>query len=180
LPRSAGARYLGGNESRAERVRVSLVGVVEPFATDVPNVWDTVHDVRDALTERLGSLQQNLRDAIVIAAAELAENILKYSARGGKPPLLAVEVEDDRVVVRSENDVAHAEIADEVLAIVRKIQEHADPVGLYAEAIDARLAKGPQGATQQGFYRIAAVAEFELEARREGLRLFIKAERAIR
>lgn len=160
-------------------MRVTLGGVVAPFTTEVPNVWDTVRNVRDALTQRLDGVPAVIRDGVVIAAAELAENILKYSAEGGTPPLLSVEIASDRAVVRSENDVRDAQIADDVLAIIGQIRGHADPIRLYAEAIEARLAKSGHGPTQQGFYRIAAVAEFALDARREGLRLFITAERRI-
>jgi hypothetical protein len=161
-------------------MRVSLGGSLVPFETEVPSVWETVRKIRETISQRLEAVPPALRDAIVIVASELSENVLKYSSEGGRPPVLSVELSNDRVVVRTENDVRDVTIADRVLTIVERIGAHADPVRLYAEAIEARLASGALGATQQGFYRIAAVGEFRLEARREGNRLFIFAERMIR
>jgi hypothetical protein len=161
-------------------MRLTLQGSLEPLETDVPNVWDIVRTIRDTVAERLSSSPPALRDAVIIAAAELAENVLKYSAEDGVPPMLSVEMQHDRALVKSENDVGDAAKIDAVLALVERIRDHADPVRLYAESIEARLSGDPSDATQQGLYRIAAVAEFSIDARREGRRLFISAQRRIR
>jgi hypothetical protein len=161
-------------------MKVRMSSTAASFETDFPSVWHILQDIRAVVRERLADAAPEVRDATILVASELAENLLKYAAEGEVEPLLAVDVSLDFVVVRTENDVEAVEHADEVLAIVERIEAHADPFHLYAEAIDARLGGGAKGGTQQGFYRIAAVGEFRIAARKEGLRLFITAERATR
>ena len=160
-------------------MKVTVGGNVPSFEARVPSVWDTLRDVRRMVAGALGDASPEVRDAAVMAASELAENVLKYGAEAEESPVLSVEMRDGRLVVRTENDVASAERIDDVLAIVERIGAHADPVALYAEAIDARLSLHPSGATRQGFIRIAAIGEFRITARGQGSRLFITAEREI-
>jgi hypothetical protein len=160
-------------------MKLRLGGEITPFETVVPAVWETVRDIRAMVEERLHGATPAVRDAAVMVASELAENVLKYSADSGGASTLSVDVRADKIAIHTANDVASTQSADEVLAMIERIRNSDDATELYAAAIDAKLEQGLNGTTRQGFYRIAAVGEFQLRAWRERRRLFIWAERKL-
>lgn len=144
----------------------------------VPCLWEVVREVRGQVHERLSAFSTDVRDSAALVAGELAENIVKYSVEAnGAPASLKLTISEEAIEVCSSNGVVASQ-AEGVLDVLKVISSHEDPVELYAEMIEASLNE-PTAATQQGFYRIAAVANFSLQAACKENVLTITARREI-
>jgi hypothetical protein len=161
-------------------VRITIDGGAVPFAANVPMLWQIAREVRRAVLESLASHDEDLRQATAMVACELAENVVKYGlGTEGEEPYVRVEVLPDRIRVQTCNATSEA-AARLVTEIIASIVQHQDPMELYAKVIDESLLRENNGVSQQGLYRIVAVAGFTLSAGiREDGRLEIVAERRI-
>lgn len=161
-------------------MRITIDGGVTPFAASVPMLWQIAHDVRLAVLESLARYDQDLRQATAMVASELVENVVKYGlGADADEPYVRVEVLADRIRVQTRN-TASAAAASLVTDTIARIEQHPDPIELYAKVIDDSLQRARSGVSQQGLYRIAAVAGFKLSAGvRDDGRLEIVAERRL-
>jgi hypothetical protein len=141
--------------------------------------WDAIRALRQLVSSELAQLDAPLREATALAAAELAENAIKYGLDGAPSPSIEVELRDGLVEVVAENTPASAADAETVRRILAKIARQADPEKLYVDAMARSAARSRPDSTRQGFQRIVAVAGFRLEAEEREQRLVIRARRAI-
>lgn len=145
----------------------------------VPTLWEIVRDLRKRVTANLTSLPEEVRDGAVLTATELAENLVKYAVQDPlDPPTLSVNLEENVLAIRSENIIPTEIHGANVIKVVKTIADHPDPMELYAEAIAETLDRRVSG-SQQGFFRIAAIAEFQIDASIVGNKLVIVATRNV-
>jgi hypothetical protein len=157
------------------RVHFNIVG--EHY--EVPSLWEIVRDLRKRVANKLSSLPDDVRDGAVLTVSELAENLVKYSMHDPEvPPELSVFLTEESITVRSRNRVASEKDVENVLASIGAIAAHQNVIDLYSEAISTSLDSDSPD-SQQGFYRIAAIGGFELEAHTEGTMLTIIAKRSL-
>ena len=143
----------------------------------LPTLWQIVRGLRATIGERFAHLEPHLVDAIKLTVSELAENIVKFAATDGdQTPIIELQASASRIRIRSENTVRSQEDAQTVLRTLERIRAHANPTALFAQAIEESLEQA-SGASRQGFYQIAAVGGFQLEAVVTGDRLVVVAER---
>jgi hypothetical protein len=161
-------------------MRITIDGGAAPFAASVPMLWQIAREVRVAVLDSLAGHHQDLRQATAMVASELAENVVKYGLGAeGEEPYVRVEVLSDRIRVQTCNAASEAAVRL-VTDTIAKIEQHEDPMELYAKVIDESLQRTISGVSQQGLYRIVAVAGFTLSAGiRDDGRLEIVAERRI-
>jgi hypothetical protein len=144
-----------------------------------PTLWQIVRDIRASLGVRFAHLDSHLVDAITLTVSELAENIVKFAAADAdRLPSIELETTPVRIRVRSENTVRSKEDAQVVLATLERIRSHENPTALFAQSIEESMSRRLSG-SRQGFYQIAAVGGFGLEAQLVGDRLIIVAERQL-
>lgn len=144
----------------------------------VPCLWEIVSEVRCQVSKRLSAFSTDMRDSAGLVAGELVENMVKYSADAdGIPSNLKLNITDKMVEVCSSNGVDPSQ-ARSVIEVLDSIAAHLDPVQLYAAVIEASLGENTES-TRQGFYRIAAVTGFSLNAVCQGNVLTITARREI-
>jgi hypothetical protein len=116
----------------------------------------------------------------MLAASELAENVVKYAEESGAPDSgIELELSSDRLLVRSVNRVARADRAAEVVSIVHDIESAPDPVELYVEQMKETLKYPERQSTRLGFYRLAAEGGLRLSQSYVDGRLTITAERVL-
>jgi hypothetical protein len=143
-------------------------------------LWEVVRDCRGRVAKSFGYLEREVEEALTVAVAELAENVIKYAAlEATEQPYVMVRVTPDSILVRSENAVRSDYDARLACRIVAKVAEETrgrDATLVYADAIERTLSSS-RSHSRQGFYRIVAVAGFQLRAERDGKRLTIIGER---
>jgi hypothetical protein len=147
---------------------------------DLSALWEVVRDCRRRVAKSFGYLECEVEEALTIAVAELAENVIKYGVLEGKEPAyVMIRVTPNGIQVRSENAVRSdydARLACRLVAKVTAETQGRDATLVYADAI-ARTLSGSRSHSRQGFYRMAAVGGFQLRAERDGKRLTIIGER---
>jgi hypothetical protein len=143
-------------------------------------VWDWVESVRRRVEAGLANRPEELRSIAVIAAAELAENVVKYgNASGTVNAGIELEVDDEVLRLRSVNFVAKPEDAQQVMAIVDRIARASDPTELYHRRMQEMLDNADCSGSRLGFYRIAAECGLRLSHRYADGCLTITAERVL-
>lgn len=143
----------------------------------VPTLWEIVRDLRKRVSEKLKHLPTEVRDGAVLTVTELAENLVKYAVQDpNDPPTLSLTIDDGIITIVSRNIVDSEVHAQNVLKVIDELSTHEDPMVLYANAIAETLDRRTAG-TQQGFYRIAAIAQFSLKSEHHESRLMIEATR---
>ena len=135
--------------------------------------------VRQRVETGLSDQDEFLRYAALLAASELAENIVKY----GEPCTSAcagieVDVDEEMLRVRSVNCVGDPAHAHAVIAIVEDIAAAADPEELYMRQMEEVMREERPG-SRLGFYRMAAECGLRLSHQYVDGCLTITAERAI-
>jgi hypothetical protein len=145
-----------------------------------PLVWDWVDSVRRRVEAGLANRSEELRTIAVLAASELAENVVKYGDPGGSASAgIELEIDDDVLRLRSMNAVARPEDAAEVMAIVDGIACASDPIELYHRRMREILEHEEDPGSRLGFYRIAAECGLTLSHRYVDGCLTITAERVL-
>ena len=124
--------------------------------TPVPAPWEWVETVRLCVEEGLAELDDELRYAAILAASELAENVVKYGDGGAIPAGIDLELDGQRLRIRSVNRVSNRASAEEVMTIVDGIAATSDPATLYLQQMEAALRDPGASGSRLGFYRIAA------------------------
>jgi hypothetical protein len=145
-----------------------------------PVSWGRLAEVRAAAEQLLQAHSSDARDAVVMAALELAENVIKYGEPLENDSVGSVRVimQDGQVTVVSTSGVSCAERGAAVVAHVERIAG-GDPMSIYVERLQF-LAENPhESATQLGLCRVAFEGEFALSASYEHPRLVIEAQRSV-
>lgn len=145
----------------------------------LPTRWEWVDTVRQRVESGLSDQDEELRCVALLAASELAENIVKY----GEPctaECAGIEVDlDARMLrIRSVNCVGNPADARAVIAIVDGIAAAPDPEELYLQQIEEAM-RDQRSGSRLGFYRLAAEGRLRLSHQYEGECLTIIAERTI-
>jgi hypothetical protein len=136
--------------------------------------------VRKQVSEGLAAADEEIQYVAMLAASELAENVVKYGEESSAPDSgIELELSSDRLRVRSTNRVARAERAAEVFSIVHDIETAPDPVELYVEQMKATLQHPERPSTRLGFYRMAAEGQLRLSQTYVDGCLTITAERIL-
>jgi hypothetical protein len=119
------------------------------------------------------------REAAAMVAAELAENIIKYGAKGSDPfaGSLTIARARDRLRIRATNEVSSLEAAQAVLASVRAIAQSDDVRALYRSRLATLFTSPGLTRAQLGLLRVAFEGGFKLEASCTGMSIVIVAER---
>src|SRR5262245_9808362 len=144
-----------------------------------PARWEWVDTVRQSVETGLSDQDEVLRYAALLAASELAENIVKY----GEPCTSAcagieVDVGEELLRVRSVNCVGDEADARAVIAIVEDIAAAADPEERYMQQMEDVMREDRPG-SRLGFYRMAAECGLRLSHQFVDGCLTITAERTI-
>ena len=144
-----------------------------------PAPWEWVETVRQCVETGLSDQDEVLRYAALLAASELAENIVKYgepcsSACAG----IAVDVDEEMLRVRSVNCVGDPADAHAVIAIVEDIARAPNPEELYMLQMEEVMREERPG-SRLGFYRMAAECGLRLSHHYADGCLTITAEREV-
>lgn len=147
--------------------------------TPVPARWEWVDTVRLRVEEGLAELDDELRYVAVLAASELAENVVKYSDGDAVPAGIDLDLDGRRLRIRSVNCVSNRASAEEVMTIVDGIAAASDPAALYLQQMEAALRDPGASGSRLGFYRIAAEGGLRLSHMYVEGCLIITAEREL-
>jgi hypothetical protein len=123
------------------------------------------------------------REAIVLAASELAENVVKYGVQDQDPRAgaISVSVHVNIVRIRATNAVASADDARSVIDIVaRMAAASSDGTELYRARLQELFANPAAQRAQLGLLRLAFEGGFRLSASFDPPLLEIVAERLCR
>jgi hypothetical protein len=125
--------------------------------------WSQLADLRARIEAELAGEREDLRDAILMTLAELAENALKYGARDAEAPPVVVEVELDarRARVAVTGGAGDRASVAELARHVERLRASCDPGALYRQRMLALLGR-PGGPSRLGIYRIGHEGRFGL------------------
>lgn len=147
----------------------------------LPLSWGFIDRVRAAVREALLSHTEELCDAAVMVASELAENVIKYGepVTGEDCGFVTISVEQDRVVICTKNGVVSSERGGDVVHQVERIAAAEDVETLYAARMQEMLDNPADLGSCLGLLRIAYEGNFTLTAVYEAPRLTICATRIL-
>ncbi len=156
---------------------------VTPLEITIPTVWEELRSVRAQVAEHLKTADDDLRDAAVMAASELAENALKYGhpVPGAEESRLRLELRGDALTVTCSSGVSDPSVAHSTLERIAVIRASPDKYGLYVARMREMLGQvRPSGtSTQLGLYRICGEGDFELHGELDGNVFRISATRPL-
>jgi hypothetical protein len=152
------------------------------FSCDIalPMSWSRIESARRTVAAGLAGIDEGLRDAAVMVASELAENVVKYGEPMANDESGHVELVIDKssIVIRSKNGVS-PERAALVCALIDKISAAQEPSTLYVTRMRAILTSPQYEGSQLGLYRIVCEGQFRLSHAYAGGLLTITAERSL-
>lgn len=156
---------------------------VMPLDLRIPGRWEGLRELRAQVGVHLADADDDLRDATVMAASELAENALKYGhpVPGAEASRLRIELRGDLLVLTCTSGVLDPSVAHSTLDRIAVIQASPDKYGLYVARMREMLSQErPAGAsTQLGLYRICGEGDFELHGELDGNVFHIHATRSL-
>jgi hypothetical protein len=143
--------------------------------------WSRIESARRTVAAGLLEMDNDVRDAAVMVASELAENVIKYGEpttddESGHVELL---VDGNSIVIRSKNGVSR-ERASAVCALIDRISAAEDVSSLYVSRLGEMLNDPQAEGSQLGLHRIVCEGEFRLSHRYEADILTITAERKLK
>jgi hypothetical protein len=152
----------------------SFVRTLKFVPTD-HGVEDVVRFAELAVT----TCSRTCRDAVTLAACELAENAAKYGVASPDPRAGTLSVDSQRNVIRVSvtNAVASREDALRVTALVTRIAASPSVADLYRERLQQLFADSSAPRTQLGLLRLAFEGGFRLSASFQAPLLQVVAER---
>jgi hypothetical protein len=135
-----------------------------------------------SVRQLLSAICQELLDpdetqSIAMAAHELVENIVKYSAEGMTSFEVELSIRGDQawVRLRTHNNAAPDHL-DDLQRIVDQVSRASDPIAIYDELIEASPRREGSGL---GLARIRAEAGMDVACIAEGTRITVIAERRV-
>src|SRR4051794_16611223 len=112
------------------------------FSYDIrlPMSWSWIESVRRMVATGLADADEAMRDAAIMVASELAENVVKYGEPTTEDESGHVELvaDDDSLIIRSKNGVP-SERGAAVCALIDRISSAADPAALYMARLQVIL-----------------------------------------
>lgn len=141
-----------------------------PLKLTVPSLWDLLGDLRQQIYSHLKEVDDDAREAAVMAASELIENAIKYgrSAKDALPASLILEC-TDVIKLTITSSIRSAEAARQTLDRIEAINRAPDRLALYESRMEELMAKPFKGSSSQlGLLRIAGEGNFELHAEMVG------------
>jgi hypothetical protein len=152
------------------------------FSCDIalPMSWSRIESARRTVAAGLAGIDEGVRDAAVMVASELAENVVKYGEPMANDESGHVELAVDKrsIVIRSRNGVS-PERAAVVCVLIDKISAAEDPAALYVTRMRAILSNPQHEGSQLGLFRIVCEGQFKLSCAYAGGILTITAERSL-
>jgi hypothetical protein len=148
---------------------------------ELPIAWSWVESVRQVVKEKLADYDDELRDAAVMVASELAENVVKHGdpIAAMQAGLIQLQIADGKLFIRSSNGVRDDARVKRLGQLMVRLAEADDPLALYLDRLRELLAHPEQMETQAGIYRIVCEGRFALsQVFHEGV-LTISAERSL-
>jgi hypothetical protein len=154
---------------------------VKSCCIDVPLSWTWIESVRTTVATQLADRDEDLRDASVMVASELAENVVKYGEPrpGTDSGQIQLNIDDQFVRVLSVNGVQAQQRVERLAVIFERLRTAPDPLQLYMQRLQELLANPNQVETQTGFLRIVCEGQFALSHDYAGGVLTITAERKL-
>lgn len=148
---------------------------------EIPIAWGWVESVRQIVKDKLTDYDDELREAAVMVASELAENVVKHGDPVPSSPAgrIQMSIEDGTLRISSSNGVRDAQRVARLGRLIQRLTDAADPLELYLERLRELLAHPEQMETQAGIYRIVCEGKFSLAQSFHDNVLTISAERAL-
>lgn len=142
--------------------------------------WETMKQVRRAAEELGKDFPDDVRDATVMAASELAENLVKYGRPMGddNAGYLSLSITNGKITISSRNGVNEPRHVDRAVAIVETLQTK-DAAELYVERLHEMLKPESTGSSALGLLRIAYEGGFTIQSTFEDGILTLTAEREL-
>jgi hypothetical protein len=141
--------------------------------------WEQVGSLRESVGDSLLFAPDEVKDATVMTAAELVENTIKHGAHGaGEKAMFSMRIEDGQVVLEVSNTVPTEHGAADLIQRVARIAAAPDKSELYLARM-TELMTNPEARGGIGLYRIAFEGQFDLEARRQGSVVTVRATRRL-
>ena len=124
---------------------------------EIPLVWDSVGQVRLEAGMLFSSFDAPLREAAIMVASELTENIVKYGAPLNGEPVgfVSFEIEDDGFTIASHNAVANENNLEAVETILTQIEASDNPRELSLARLRELIEGKVNGPSQLGLLRVA-------------------------
>jgi hypothetical protein len=131
---------------------------------EVPIAWRWVEHVRQTVKTKLAEYDAELREAAVMVASELAENVIKHGEplESMQSGLIQLKVEDGVVHISSINGARDPARIARMTALLQRLAEAPDPLELYLQRLRELVANPDQRDTQAGLYRIVCEGRFSL------------------
>ena len=147
----------------------------------LPLSWGFIDRVRATVWEALRFQATDVREAAVMVAAELAENVIKYGEplEGDHCGYVSLSPSDGRITLRTVNGVSSAARAGKLMERIATIQASEDVGALYAARMHQMLLNPAEADSQLGLLRIAYEGNFRLSCTYEAPVLVITAERRL-
>lgn len=145
----------------------------------VPLAWHWIERVRELVADALADETEELREAAIMVASELAENLVKYGkgVGGVESGRVRIEVSPTAVTIVSENG-APPERAASVQAVIEKMNS-SDVGQLYLERLTEMASRPGESESELGLLRIGFEGGFALTCSYVAPDLSIRATRSI-
>jgi hypothetical protein len=124
---------------------------------EIPLVWDSVGQIRLEAGILFSNFDESVRDAAIMVASELTENIVKYGAplNGESVGFVSFDIQDKQFTIASHNAVAHDKNLEAVKALLGKIAESDDPRELSLARLRELIEGKVEGPSRLGLLRVA-------------------------
>ena len=146
----------------------------------LPLLRTHLRDVQVMVDEALEGADEELKNASVMVASELSENVVKYGEPlPGHESYVEVRYEPSEVVIVAANGVVDATRVQNLAGVLERIDQAADPRDPYVERMRDILASPEKSGSQLGLLRIAYEGRFRLSYAYRDRLLTITAYRGI-
>jgi anti-sigma regulatory factor (Ser/Thr protein kinase) len=148
---------------------------------EIPLSWSWIESVRQIVKEKLAECDEELCEAAVMVASELAENVVKHGEplEHSQSGLIRLATQENKLLITSTNGVRDVARVRRLARQLERLAAAEDPLALYLDRLRELLANPDQMETQAGIYRIVCEGKFALShIYRDGV-LTITAERTL-
>jgi len=124
---------------------------------EIPLVWDSVGQVRLEAGMIFSNFAPAVRDAAIMVASELTENIVKYGAPLDGEPVgfVSFQLDGDNFTISSHNAVAHSNNLQAVETLLGQIAKSDNPRDLSLARLRRLIEGNIEGPSQLGLLRVA-------------------------
>lgn len=148
---------------------------------EIPLSWSWIESVRQIVYKKLAEGDEELRDAAMMVASELAENVVKHGEPTESAPSGRIQLAFEGGVLRivSTNGVRDPVRVRVLRQNIERIMSAENPLDLYLDRLRELLANPDQVGSQAGLYRIVCEGKFDLSMTYAHEVLVITAERRL-